>query len=411
MEKLPSSKLIFSFLLLGFLTGLLLDKSQNFLGFYFYDIFDLFGTIFINSLKMIVVPLIMSSLIFNISSFTSTKDISGLGMKTIVFYVITSFVAITIGIFVVNLIEPGVINGSGAASLIGLSSVNNVNELINTQDNYSISSFLLNIFSGNIFLSIINGNMLFVIAFSIIFGLALKSSSSSKSVSVLKDFWEEIYLVFLQIMKYILFFMPYGIFCLVAKATINFSPDSYLVLSNFFFTVMLGLSIHLLFFYSIVLFLFKRNIFEHIKGMSSALLVAFSSSSSMAAIPVTTKCLIENLNYKNERVNFIIPLGATINMDGTALFECVAVIFIAQLYGVDLNYIDQFLILSLALVTSIGVAGIPSASFVAIIVILSAVGLPLEAVGIILGVDRVLDMFRTSVNVFGDSCCVSVLGK
>jgi Na+/H+-dicarboxylate symporter len=205
--------------------------------------------------------------------------------------------------------------------------------------------------------------------------------------------------------------MPYGVFCLVAKATINFSPDSYLVLSSFFFTVMLGLSIHLLFFYSIVLFLFKRNIFEHFKGMSSALLVAFSSSSSMAAIPVTTKCLIENLNYKNERVNFIIPLGATINMDGTALFECVAVIFIAQLYGVDLNYIDQFLILSLALVTSIGVAGIPSASFVAIIVILSAVGLPLEAVGIILGVDRVLDMFRTSVNVFGDSCCVSVLGK
>ena len=156
MEKLPSSKLIFSFLFLGFLTGLLLDKSQNFLGFYFYDMFDLFGTIFINSLKMIVVPLIMSSLIFNISSFTSTKDISGLGIKTIIFYVITSFVAITIGIFVVNLIEPGVINGSGAASLIGLSSVNNLNELINTQDNYSVSSFLLNIFSGNIFLSIIN---------------------------------------------------------------------------------------------------------------------------------------------------------------------------------------------------------------------------------------------------------------
>ena len=249
MEKLPSSKLIFSFLFLGFLTGLLLDKSQNFLGFYFYDIFDLFGTIFINSLKMIVVPLIMSSLIFNISSFTSTKDISGLGIKTIIFYVITSFVAITIGIFVVNIIEPGVINGSGAASLIGLSSVNNLDELINTQDNYSVSSFLLNIFSGNIFLSIINWNMLFVIVFSIIFGLALKSSSSSKSVGVLKDFWEGIYLVFLQIMKYILFFMPYGVFCLVAKATINFSPDSYLVLSSFFFTVMLGLSINLLFFY------------------------------------------------------------------------------------------------------------------------------------------------------------------
>jgi len=169
--------------------------------------------------------------------------------------------------------------------------------------------------------------------------------------------------------------------------------------------------LHVFVFYPLVLFIFKRNILDHFKGMSSALLMAFSSSSSLATIPVTTKCLISKLGYKEEHVNFIIPFGATINMDGTALFECVAVIFIAQLYGVDLSYIDQFLILSLALITSIGVAGIPSASFVAIIVILSSVGLPLEAVGIILGIDRVLDMLRTSVNVFGDSCCVSALSS
>ena len=145
--------------------------------------------------------------------------------------------------------------------------------------------------------------------------------------------------------------------------------------------------------------------------MSSALLFAFSSSSSVATIPVTTKCLVENLKHDQKKVNFIVPIGATINMDGTALFECVAVIFIAQLYGIDLTYVDQFLIISLALITSVGVAGIPSASFVAIIVILSAVGLPFEAVGIILGIDRILDMLRTSVNVLGDSCCVSVVGK
>ena len=205
--------------------------------------------------------------------------------------------------------------------------------------------------------------------------------------------------------------MPYGVFCLVVKTTIDFSPDRYIILSKFFFTVTFGLFIHLIVFYPLVLYLFKINIIDHFKGMSSALLVAFSSSSSVATIPVTTKCLIEDLNYKEDRVNFIIPLGATINMDGTALFECVAVIFIAQLYGVDLSYIDQLLVLSLALITSIGVAGIPSASFVAIIVILSTVGLPLEAVGIILGIDRILDMMRTSVNVFGDSCCVSVVGK
>lgn len=410
MEKLPSSKLIFLFLFLGFFSGIYLDKNDSFLGFNYYNFFELFGSIFINSLKMIVVPLIMSSLIFNIASFKSTNDLSGLGFKTILFYVFTSLVAITIGIFVVNIVQPGLFDGGGGAKILGLASSDNLDFMVNSQDNYSLSYFLLNIFSGNIFLSIANGNMLFVILFSIVFGLAIRSSSS-KSMDTIRFFWEGIYLVFLKIMRYILFFMPFGVFCLVAKTVINFNPESYIILSNFFITVIIALLIHMLIFYPLVLYIFKRNIYQHFKGMSSALLVAFSSSSSVATIPVTTKCLIDDLNYKEDRVNFIIPLGATINMDGTALFECVAVIFIAQLYGIDLTYIDQFLILSLALITSIGVAGIPSASFVAIIVILSAVGLPIEAVAIILGIDRVLDMLRTSVNVFGDSCCVSVVGK
>ena len=410
MEKLPSSKLIFLFLFLGFFSGIYLDKNDSFLGFNYYNFFELFGSIFINSLKMIVVPLIMSSLIFNIASFKSTNDLSGLGFKTILFYVFTSLAAITIGIIVVNIVQPGLFNGGGGAKILGLASSDNLDFMVNSKDNYSLSYFLLNIFSGNIFLSIANGNMLFVILFSIVFGLAIRSSSS-KSMDTIRFFWEGIYLVFLKIMRYILFFMPFGVFCLVAKTVINFNPESYIILSNFFITVIIALLIHMLIFYPLVLYIFKRNIYQHFKGMSSALLVAFSSSSSVATIPVTTKCLIDDLNYKEDRVNFIIPLGATINMDGTALFECVAVIFIAQLYGIDLTYIDQFLILSLALITSIGVAGIPSASFVAIIVILSAVGLPIEAVAIILGIDRVLDMLRTSVNVFGDSCCVSVVGK
>jgi len=410
MEKLPSSKVIFLFLFLGFLTGIYLEKSDIIFGINIYSFFDLFATIFLNSLKMIVVPLIMSSLIYNIASFSSSKDISGLGLKSIIFYLCTSFVAIIIGIFIVNLIQPGAVNGAGAANILGLDSNPKIDSIVNSQNNYSLDSFLLNIFSGNIFFSIANGNMLFIILFSLIFGLAIRSSNH-ENMKVLKDFWKGIYFVFLKIMRYILFLMPYGVFCLVVKTTINFDPESYIILSNFFLTVIIGLLVHLLIFYPIVLFIFKRNIFQHFRGMSSAMLVAFSSSSSVATIPVTTKCLIEDLNYKEERVNFIIPLGATINMDGTALFECVAVIFIAQLYGIDLSYLEQFLVLSLALITSIGVAGIPSASFVAILVILSTVGLPFEAVGIILGIDRILDMLRTSVNVFGDSCCVSVIGK
>ncbi len=410
MEKLPSSKVIFLFLFLGFLTGIYLEKSDIIFGINIYSFFDLFATIFLNSLKMIVVPLIMSSLIYNIASFSSSKDISGLGLKSIIFYLCTSFMAIIIGILIVNLIQPGVANGAGAANILGLDSNPKIDSIVNSQNNYSLDSFLLNIFSGNIFFSIANGNMLFIILFSLIFGLAIRSSNH-ENMKVLKDFWKGIYFVFLKIMRYILFLMPYGVFCLVVKTTINFDPESYIILSNFFLTVIIGLLVHLIIFYPIVLFIFKRNIFQHFRGMSSAMLVAFSSSSSVATIPVTTKCLIEDLNYKEERVNFIIPLGATINMDGTALFECVAVIFIAQLYGIDLSYLEQFLVLSLALITSIGVAGIPSASFVAILVILSAVGLPFEAVGIILGIDRILDMLRTSVNVFGDSCCVSVIGK
>tara|TARA_Y100000992_G_scaffold47427_1_gene27521 strand:+ start:107 stop:1339 length:1233 start_codon:yes stop_codon:yes gene_type:complete len=410
MDRLPSSKVIFLFLFLGFLTGFYLERTDIFFGINFYDVFDLFATIFINSLKMIVVPLIMSSLIFNISAFSSTSDISGLGLRSIFFYLSTSFIAIIIGIFVVNFIQPGIINGEGAAHIIGLSSDYEIETLVSSRDNYSIGTFFLNIFSGNIFFSIANGNMLFIILFSIIFGIAIRSSKF-ENIKVIKGFWEGMYFIFLKIMRYILFFMPYGVFCLVVKTTIDFDPESYLILSNFFLTVIFGLLIHLLLFYPLILYIFKRNIIEHFKGMTSALLVAFSSSSSVATIPVTTKCLIEDLNYKEERVNFIIPLGATINMDGTALFECVAVIFIAQLYGIELSYFNQFLILVLALITSVGVAGIPSASFVAILVILSAVGLPFEAVGIILGIDRILDMLRTSVNVFGDSCCVSVLGK
>jgi len=410
MDKTPSSKIIFFFLFLGFLAGLFINIGDSFLGINLYNILDLVGKIFLNSLKMIVVPLIMSSLIYNISSFSSADDLSNIGIKTIVFYLITSFSAVIIGITVVNFIEPGLINGSGAANIVGLSANHNISEIINSQDSYSLNSFLLSIFSGNMFYSIANGNMLFIIFFSVIFGLALRSSTSN-SIDTIKNFWEGAYFVFLKIMSYILFFTPYGVFCLVAKATINFSPDSYIILLSFFSTVIIGLMLHVFVFYPLVLFIFKRNILDHFKGMSSALLMAFSSSSSLATIPVTTKCLISKIGYKEEHVNFIIPFGATINMDGTALFECVAVIFIAQLYGVDLSYIDQFLILSLALITSIGVAGIPSASFVAIIVILSSVGLPLEAVGIILGIDRVLDMLRTSVNVFGDSCCVSALSS
>ena len=410
MKKLPSTKIIILSLFLGLITGSILTKSSTVFGFNVYEIVDVFGQVFLNALKMIVIPLIMSSLIFNIAKFENVEGLSLLSIKTVLFYILSSFAAILIGITIVNLVSPGLSEGIGAGSLLGLNNKSEIDLIINSQNEYTLSSFFLKIFSGNIFTSIASGNMLFIILFSILIGISIRFIKS-KSMDVIKDFWEGTYLIFIKIMYLILFFTPFGIFFLVTKASMSFEPESYVILSKFFLTVISSLMIHMFVFYSLILMIFKVNVIKHFKGVSQALLVAFSTSSSVATIPVTLRCLIEKLSYKEDKVNFIIPIGATINMDGTALFECVVVIFIAQLYGIDLSFIEQLLILLLALITSIGVAGIPSASFVAIIVILGAVGLPFEAVGIIIGIDRLLDMLRTSVNVYGDTCCVSIVAK
>ena len=410
MKKLPSTKIIILSLFLGLITGSILTKSSTLFGFNVYEIVDVFGQVFLNALKMIVIPLIMSSLIFNIAKFENVEGLSLISIKTVLFYILSSSAAILIGITIVNLVSPGLSEGIGAGSLLGLNNKSEIDLIINSQNEYTLSSFFLKIFSGNIFYSIASGNMLFIILFSILIGISIRSIKS-KSMDVIKDFWEGTYLIFIKIMYLILFFTPFGIFFLVTKASMSFEPESYVILSKFFITVISSLMIHMFVFYSLILMFFKVNVIEHFKGVSQALLVAFSTSSSVATIPVTSRCLIEKLSYKEDKVNFIIPIGATINMDGTALFECVVVIFIAQLYGIDLSFIEQLLILLLALITSIGVAGIPSASFVAIIVILGAVGLPFEAVGIIIGIDRLLDMLRTSVNVYGDTCCVSIVAK
>lgn len=410
MEKLPSTKIIILSLFLGLITGSILTKSSTLFGFNVYEIVDISGQVFLNALKMIVIPLIMSSLIFNIAKFENVEGLSLISIKTVLFYILSSFVAILIGITIVNLVSPGLSEGIGAGSLLGLNNKSEIDLIINSQNEYTLGSFFLKIFSGNIFTSIASGKMLFIILFSILIGISIRSIKS-KSMDVIKDFWEGTYLIFIKIMYLILFFTPFGIFFLVTKASMSFEAESYVILSKFFLTVISSLMIHMFVFYSLILMIFKVNVIKHFKGVSQALLMAFSTSSSVATIPVTLRCLIEKLNYKEDKVNFIIPIGATINMDGTALFECVVVIFIAQLYGIDLSFIEQLLILLLALITSIGVAGIPSASFVAIIVILGAVGLPFEAVGIIIGIDRLLDMLRTSVNVYGDTCCVSVVAK
>ncbi|MEC7885324.1 MAG: dicarboxylate/amino acid:cation symporter [Pseudomonadota bacterium] len=405
MIKDHSVRIILISIILGFIVGNIVETKSV-----FYEIIDTIGVIFLNSLKMIVVPLIMASLISSITSMKKSEKIAPLGISTIIYYFLTSLIAITVGLILVNIIKPGILNGEKTSEIFGLNSANSSLAVENISGEQTISDFFTSIIPSNILEGIVSGNMLAIIFFSIIFGVVLRNLPKAKG-EFLINFWESIYLVIFNVMKIFLSFMPIGVFCLIAKSSANFDTDAYTILLKFIITVMLSLFIYGFLILPVILKIFKVDPIQHYKNVFPALLMAFSSSSSMATIPETTRCLIDNSKVPKKIVSFVVPLGATINMDGTALFECVAVIFIAQIYGVDLTYVDQFLILFIALLTSVGVAGVPAASFVAIIIILSTVGLPLEAVGLLLGIDRLLDMSRTSVNVLGDTCCTKIISK
>jgi proton glutamate symport protein len=218
--------------------------------------------------------------------------------------------------------------------------------------------------------------------------------------------------VMMRITDWVMKFAPIGVFGLVAKVVASTGYSAFVPLAWFFICVLAGLAVHFLVVLPLLLYFVGRvNPLRHYRAMAPALLTAFSTSSSAATLPLTMECVEKNAGVSNRTTSFVLPLGATVNMDGTALYECVAAMFIAQAYGIELGFVQQFTIVVMALVTSIGVAAIPSASLVAIAIILSAVGLPVEAIGLILAVDRVLDMCRTSVNIFSDSCGAVIIAR
>jgi Na+/H+-dicarboxylate symporter len=256
-----------------------------------------------------------------------------------------------------------------------------------------------------------NREMLAVIFFSLLFGY-FASKIEGDSQGTIRRFWQAVYDVMLRITGFVMLFAPIGVFGLVAKVSAGTTPGDLASLLRFFITVILALAIHFLIVLPLLLrFMGGVSPWKHARAMLPALTTAFSTSSSSATLPVTIECLRENAGVSARTTNFVTPLGATVNMDGTALYECVAVIFLAQVYGVGLSIGAQVTVVFLALVTSIGVAGVPSASLVAIVVILSALKLPIEGIGLLMVFDRILDMCRTSVNVFSDSCGAVIIAR
>jgi len=399
-------------LMLAIFAGLLSGTDSSLFGITFYSVFDFFGTLFLNALKMLIVPLIVSSIIVGIMGIGSGDDLGRLGGKTLTYYASTSFLAIMTGLILVNLTMPGISDGQPIKDIIGLSDVPvDISEKVEGKGAGDIVAVFLRMVPPNIISAAAQGQMLGLIFFSLLFGFFITKLSDAKA-EVMQNFWQGVLDVMMHMTNWVMNFAPIGVFALVAKVVAASGVGVFIPLAVFFFTVVAALAVHFIFTMSLILrFVAKVNPLLHYKAMSAALLTAFSTSSSSATLPLTMDCVENKAGVSNRVTSFTLPLGATVNMDGTALYECVAAIFIAQAYGLDLTLATQFTIVLVALVTSIGVAGIPSASLVAISIILGAIGLPLEGIGLILAVDRVLDMCRTAVNVFSDSVAAVVIGR
>lgn len=372
-------------------------------------LFEFMGDIFLNALKMIVVPLIVAAIITGVSNIKSEGNFARLGGKTILYYLTTSFIAILTGLILVNIMQPGIKDGVPVKDLLALSPLNDAQlNAIAGKDKSEIYQIFLRMVPPNIFKAAVEGQMLGLITFSLFFGFFIRKLTKSYQETQL-NFWNGVYDIMIGFTDLIMKIAPLGVLGLVSLTISETGFDAIYPLLNFALVVVIALVFHVLVSTSLLLYsIGKVSPAKYFSAMSKALLTAFSTSSSSATLPETIEGASE-AGVSKKVTGFVLPLGATINMDGTALYECVAAIFIAQAYGLDLSFGMQLTIVIIALLTSIGVAGIPSASLVAIVIILKAIGLPDTAVGLILVVDRPLDMLRTTVNVWSDSCGAAII--
>ena len=362
------------------------------------------GELFLRALKMIIVPLILSSIISGVANIGDAHNLGRLGLKTFTYYITTSLFAILTGLVLVNIIQPGI----GAD--LGLKS--EVPELTATSGD--LGEIIMRMVPTNIFDALASADMLAIIFFSILFGYFI-TRVGEKYKLMLTDFFNGSFEVMMKLTHFVIKFTPLGILGIVAGLVAEQADNLISLVGSlgmYMAAVLLGLVFHAFVTLPIILKLIARvKPGLHARAMSAPLLTAFSTSSSSATLPLTLDAVENNSGVSNKVTSFVLPLGATVNMDGTALYECVAAMFIAQAYGIELGFVAQMVVVVTALLASIGAAGIPMAGLVMISVILSAVGLPLEGVGLILAVDRFLDMCRTTVNVWSDSCGAVTIAK
>ena len=390
-------------ILIGFVLGLifgilvnLIDLDQSYKKL-IIEILSVGGEIFLKIIKMLVVPIVFFSLTSGVANLNELNTLGKIGIKSISLYILTTFFAITGSLIFANLLNPG--------KDFNLKTENNN---IAISEPPSLNEVLLNIIPNNPFESLVNGNMLQVIFFAILLGSAISITKKKK----LTDFFNDFNLVIMKVLSISLVIAPVGIFCLISKTFATQGLGSIIELAKYFFVVVFVLILHVIFVYlPIIKIIGKTKVINFFNGMKEALIFAFSTSSSSATIPVTLENLKKNLAVKDKIASFTVPLGATINMDGTAIMQGVATVFIANAYGFDLSIVDYLNIILTSTLASIGTAGVPGVGIIMLGMVLNQVGLPLEGIALIMGVDRFLDMLRTTVNVAGDSMVSIVINK
>ena len=394
--KIKNKKITLThFIFIGFFLGI---AAGWIFGEGILPIAEILAELFLRLLKMAIMPLIITSII---SAVVGVGHLGRLGLKTFSYYIISSLMAILTGQILVNFLKPGV------GANIGLEEV----PVLITASQQSLKDLLLNIIPENPFASMAQGEVLPVIFFSILFAFFI-TKLNEKPKAQLSEFFQAAFEVMLKLTLFVVWSAPLGVFGIIARIVAKTGFESFRSLGFYFIVVIMGLLIHATVNLPLLLVLVGRvNPIKHFKGMTQALIFGFSTCSTMVTLPLTMKAVTGKSKVSKKIAGFTLPIGATVNMDGTALYECVATIFIAQVYGFELTFTAQIIIVITALLASIGAASVPMSGMVMMSIILGAVGLPLEGVAIILAVDRILDMFRTTVNIWSDSCGAVIVAR
>ena len=364
---------------------------------------DLMGQLFMNALKLVIVPLVVSSIITGLAKMGDEEGVASLSLKMFGFYLLATTCAALVGLGIVCLMEPG----AGSTPLVTTSLEAEAPASLGTR----LGEILLKLFPPNIFQAAAEGQMLGLIVFSLLFGF-FTSKIEPQLSGTLQSFWRGVFQVMMKITQLVMKFLPFGVFALMAKVIASTGLDAIKSSGWFFVTMLVGLALYS--FAVLPLFLWyigRVSPFQHFRAVGPALLTAFTTSSSAAAFPVTLECLEKEAGISNRIAGFTLPIGTSFHLAGTSLFICVAVIFIAQAFGAPLAFPEYFLILLLSIILSIGIAGVPSGCLVAVIALLTMLHLPLEGIALLFVVERILDMFRSAVNVLSNTVCTLLVAR